>query len=133
MKKLLLILLLVLPLLLGQTVHYTDSVVVAWDEVTQLEDGTPVDPAAISYEVYYAPLGDKASLILAATVTALSATVTFPSEGDWLIGVRTVRTVGADQVYSEINWSDENGAATPDPFIVRFLKAPGAVSNLRVQ
>jgi hypothetical protein len=130
MKKILLVLLLVLPLLLGQTVHVANSVIAEWDPPTQLEDGTPiVDLTEITYEVIVAPVGNKANFTFIAEVATPTAAITFPQEGEWLIAVRAVRTIETHRFYSSYLWSDETG----NPFIVVYGKAPGAVSDLRIQ
>lgn len=127
MKKILLIFLLVLPLLLGQTVVRENPVSVAWDEVLPMGDDT------ISYEVFVAPLGDYPAADSVGQTELLTMDVPLPGEGDWVIGVRTVRTItsNGEVLYSEINWSDVNGLATPDPFIARWYAAPAAPGNLR--
>ena len=129
MKKILLIFLLVLPLLLGQTVVRDNPVSVAWDEVAPMGDD------AISYEVFVAPVGDYPAAQTVGQTDLLEMDVPLASEGDWVIGVRTVRTIvsNGEILYSEINWSDINGLATPDPFIARWYAAPAAPSNLRSQ
>jgi hypothetical protein len=129
MKKILLIFLLVLPLLLGQTIVRDNPVSVAWDEVT------PMGGDTISYEVFVAPVGDYQAAQSVGETDLLTMDVTIANEGDWVIGVRTVRSItsNGEILYSEINWSDVNGLATPDPFIVRHYAVPAAPSNLRRQ
>lgn len=129
MKKLLLILLLCLPLLIGQTVIRDNPVSIAWDVVV------PMGGDTISYEIFVAPLGDYASAQNVGQTDLLETEVTIASEGDWVIGVRTVRTITANGeiLYSDINWSDIDGLSTPNPFIVRWYSVPDAPDNLRVQ
>ncbi len=138
----------VLLLLLGiavsgraQTVVETDSVVVAWDAVATLEDGRPVPGGDIvSYEVYRTAFpiqrpGDPAAHISQGVTTATTMTVTFPDEGEFAVGVRTLRLIGGSTgnvEASTINWSSVNGAETPNPFIVRRRFRPATPSNLRV-
>ena len=129
MKKLLLILLLCLPLLIGQTVIRDNPVSVAWDAVI------PMGGDTISYEVFLSPLGDYAAAQSLGQTDLLDMEVNIASEGDWVIGVRTIRTIMANGeiLYSDINWSDVDGLSTPDPFIVRWYAAPVAPGNLRIQ
>lgn len=130
MKKLLLILSFCFPLLLGQTVVYTNSAVVTWDNATTYTDGIPFQPGdIISYEVVITRPGNKANFTILGEVPAGPFTVTVPQEGDWLVGVRTVRVVGTERLISDFLWSD----GTPNPFVLRFYKGPGAPKNLRLQ
>jgi len=132
MKKIGLLLLICLPLLLAQTVVYTNAAVVAWDAVTKLADGSPVPTGdAISYEVLRAPAGNKASAVVVGETPQLQFAVTFPSEGDWVVGVRAVRTTGTERLMSDINWSDVGG--TPNPFVLRYYRGPAVPGNLRLQ
>ena len=89
----------------------------------------------ISYEVFIAPLGDYPAAQAVGQTELLAMDVMIANEGDWVVGVRTVRTItsNGEVLYSEINWSDINGLATPDPFVVRHYEAPAAPSNLRRQ
>jgi len=129
MKKILLVILMVLPLLLGQTIIRDNPISVAWDVVMPLGGDT------ISYEVFTAPLGDYAAAQSVGQTALVEMDVTISGEGDWVIGVRTIRTIteNGEILYSDINWSDVNGLATPDPFIVRHYAAPDAPGNLRVR
>lgn len=129
-KKIVLILLMCLPLLLGQTVVYTNSAVVIWDNATTYADGTPFKPGdVISYEVVIARPGNKTNFTVLAEVVSGPFTVTVPQEGDWLVGVRTVRVAGAERLVSDILWSD----GTPNPFVLRYYKGPAVPTNLRLQ
>jgi len=129
MKKILLIVLMVLPLLLGQTVVRDNPVFVAWDSVA------PMGGDSITYEVFLSSLGDYAAAQSLGQTDLLEMEVTIVGEGDWVFGVRAVRTIIANGeiLYSDINWSDVNGLATPNPFIVRWYGAPDAPFNLRIQ
>ena len=129
MKKILLIFLLVLPLLLGQTAVRDNPVSVAWDGVL------PMGGDTISYEVFVAPVGDYQAAQTVGQTDLLEMDVPLASEGDWVIGVRTVRTIisNGEVLYSDINWSDVNGLATPNPFFLRWYAVPAAPSNLRSQ
>ena len=129
MKKILLIILICLPLLLGQTIVRQSSVDIVWDTIV------PIIGSTITYEVLRAPLSDKASLEIVGETALITYSVTFSSEGDWVIGVRTIRTIdfNGERLLSDINWSDVDGLATPNPFFVRWYVAPDAPENLRLQ
>ena len=118
-----------LSLSIAQEVHYTNQITVAWDPVTLLTDGSPI-PAGdvITYEIFK---GDE----LIGETAEIQYTVTFDQEGEYRVGVRTKRQVAStgDIIYSEINYSDQNGDSTPDPFVVRFIKPVQMAKNLRLQ
>lgn len=129
-EKLLLILLLVTPFLFAQEVHYANQVTVAWDSVSP--------PGTVSYQVFVAtyPVVDPqnpGAHDLQVETEATEATVTFPAEGKYAIGVRTKKLIDGEILYSEINWSFENGESTPNPFIVGHYIPPDAVLNLRLK
>ncbi len=129
MKKLIILLLVMLPLLLGQVVVRQSSVDITWDAIA------PIAGSTITYEVIRAPVGDKGNFDIVGETTIVSYSITFVSEGDWVVGVRTVRTVDSigERILSDINWSDIDGLSTPDPFIIRWYTAPAVPENLRVQ
>jgi hypothetical protein len=118
-----------LSLSIAQEVQYTNQITIAWDPVISLADGSPI-PAGdvITYEIF-----NPDELI--GETTELQYTVTFDHEGEYIVGVRTKRQVTStgDIVYSEINYSDQNGESTPDPFVVRFIKPVQMAKNLRLQ
>jgi len=129
-KKIILLILLMIPFLIAQQAVYDNVVDIAWDAVA------PAAGTAISYEVFYAPLADPSDARLIGDTADLEYTISITDFGDWTVGVRTIQTVvatGAVQV-SEINWSHENGLATPDPFFLRRIPPypdPAAPVNLR--
>lgn len=128
MKKLIAIgvFLLVLLSVVGQEVVYTNQVTIEWDAVA------PMGGDAITYEVWQ---DDGATQTLLGETAGLYYTVTFGTEGSYVLGVRTVRTITAtgERLYSDMNWSDEDGEATPNPFVVRYYVPPVAPGNLRRQ
>ena len=129
MKKILLIIVICLPLLLGQMIVRQSSVDIAWDSIA------PIIGSTIIYEILRAPLNDKASFEIVGETVLVTYLVMFSSEGDWVVGVRTVRTIdsNSERLLSSINWSDVDGLATPNPFIGRWYVAPDVPENLRVQ
>lgn len=132
MKKwpVLFVLLLVLPLLYAQEVHYVNQISVAWDPVSSTGE--------ITYEVFYSsypvvdPLDFDAHVLVVETPTP-TAVITFSEEGKYAIGVRTKKVIDGEILYSDMNWSYENGLSTPNPFIVVYYVPPDAVLNLRRQ
>lgn len=130
MKKVLLIILFCLPPLMGQEVYYANQVTVEWDPVS--------DSGVFSYQVYVSPylvvnpLDPGAHTLLFET-TATEAVVTFQAEGKYAVGVRTKKSIDGEELFSDINWSYENGATTPNPFIVECYTGPAAPINLRLQ
>jgi hypothetical protein len=128
MKKIILLILL-LPFLMAQQIVYYDNVPIAWDAVSSVAGST------ITYEILRASVGDPGVAEIVTEISAAEYSVPLILEGDWIVGVRTVRTVDAngERLLSEINWSDINGLNTPTPFIVRHFTAPGMPTNLRLQ
>ena len=106
---------------------------VAWDAVTKTVEDVVI-PAAdlIEYEIYLVPSSSAnkdADKILLGTTQELEYTITFPSEGRWLAGARTVRTPEGetDKQYSIIIWSDSDDAiVVPSPFGFMYFAAPGS-------
>ena len=130
MKKVLLIILFCLPLLMGQEVYYANQVTVEWDPV--------IDSGAISYQVYVSPYPvvnplDPGAHTLVLETTEAEAVVTFQAEGKYTVGIRTKKSIDGEELFSEINWSYENGVNTPDPFIVGYYSDPAAPVNLRLR
>ena len=96
------------------------------------------DSGAISYEIYVSPYPvvdplDPGAHTLVLETPETEAVVTFPSEGKYAIGVRTKKSIDGEELYSEINWSHENGEMTPNPFIVGYYTGPAAPVNLRLR
>lgn len=129
MKKMFAILLIMLPLLLGQVIVRQQSVDITWDA------HVPMFDSVITYEIVLAPVGNKGNYIIFEETVLITSTPMVPSEGEWVVGVRAVRTINSngERSVGPINWSDENGVFTPDPFIIQWYAAPDAVENLRLQ
>lgn len=115
------------------TWHKLGEADVQWDVVVTLDNGDPI-PAGVTvkYRVYLAPEGDKPNLSLLGETDQLEFTIGVPGEGLWIAGVSAVRYEMVDGVLteineSEINWSDEDGEWTPEPFGFDFhfeLRSP---------
>ena len=130
MKKLILLIILMFVLSVGyaQQVEYTNQVTVKWNAVIPIE---PTD--IISYQLWT----DNDGALLDGETDLLVYTFTFSTEGEYILGVSTTRIVATtgDIVYSEINWSDVDIpiGATPDPFLLRYIKPILSPGNLRLQ
>jgi len=116
--------------LLGQEVYYANQVTVEWDPVS--------DSGAISYEVYVSPypvvkLLDPVAHTFVLETTETEAVVTFQAEGKYAVWVRTKKSIDVEELFSEIDWSHENGVMAPTPFIVGYYTDPAAPVNLRVR
>jgi hypothetical protein len=110
-----------------------NQVTIAWDPVETLGDGSALPPGStIKYQVY---TKDAAGIIAPKIeVDATQALLTFTTEGNYIVGVSTVRYVdGAKVSESIINWSDTNGVMTPNPFGISSYQSPAMASGLRPQ
>jgi len=102
---------------------------VAWDAVTQNVDGEtfPADDV-ILYRLYIKKAGTAGDGTFAGETDALEFTLTFPTEGKWLAGVKTIRKPKDnpdDIIESEMLWSDSDDIVTvPIPFGIVFYKPP---------
>ena len=76
---------------------------------------------------------DPGAHTLVLETTDTEAGITFPSEGKYAVGVRTKKSIDGQELFSEINWSYENGEMTPNPFIVGYYTSPAAPVNLRLR
>ncbi len=110
----------------GQEVVYTSQITIEWDAVA------PQGGDVITYEVW---INDGSTQTLIAETADLFYTITFSVDGNYILGVRTVRTITAtsDRFFSDLNWSDVNGTRTPNPFIARYYIGPAAPEGLRYQ
>ena len=127
MKRLILLIILMFVLSVGyaQNIEYTNQVTVEWDNVAQIEL-TDV----ITYQVWTDSVME--GIVLIGETDLLQYTITFATEGEYIIGVGTKREIIlGDIVYSEINWSNVNGVNTPSPFLVRYIKPILSPENLR--
>ena len=115
----------------------TNQATIAWDQVTTLENGDPL-PAnnTIKYRVYLANAvtdSDKTNPALLGEIDQLQYTLTLNSEGKYFVGVQSVRydENALEIEVSTVNWSDVNGAMTPNPFGLVHYLPPAAPANLR--
>ncbi len=130
MKKIVLIIILIMGISIGysQSIEYTNQVTVEWDEVAKIESAD-----IVTYQVFTA--SDMLGIILVGETDLLEYTLTFIEEGEYTIGVNAKRElISGDIVYSVVNWSSEDVpiGATPNPFVVRYIKSIQSPENLRL-
>lgn len=128
--KILIVLFLIAPFLIAQEVHYANQVTVAWDPVS--------DTGTITYEVFITPYPivdpqNPGAHNLVGETAATDYTITFQTEGKYAVGIRTKKSIDGEIFYSDINWSDENGVYTPNPFILGYYIPPDVVTNFRME
>lgn len=128
MKKIV-VLLFLLPLLMAQQIVYNNVLPITWDA------HAPISGSTITYEILRAPRYQPESFEIVDEISTIEYSVPLVVEGEWIVGVRTVRTIDGlgERLLSEINWCDVNGVWTPDPFVVRYFVVPEKVKNLRLQ
>ncbi|MHC4537465.1 MAG: hypothetical protein ACYS6K_26290, partial [Planctomycetota bacterium] len=104
----------------------TNQATISWDPVTTLVNGDPI-PATdlIRYRIYLKESGTTAELFVD-EIGFSTYTITLSTEGKYIVGIQAVRydSAGVEVGESEINWSDVNGEATPNPFGLVFFHPP---------
>lgn len=128
------ILLLALPALAVDTWKPCNQLTISWGPVRTLSDGSALpEGQTIAYKLYARADGDAPAVALS-TVTAPPATITFSTEGKYILGVSTVRMAG-QEVLSEsvIVWSDDPAAcADSKTFGAQYYLPPVTVGNLKL-
>lgn len=133
MKKFI-VTLLMTALFLGNTLafaidwHTADQITIMWNANAQV-----VAPDVLTYGVYKRMLPSGQPVFVEETDT-LTSTITFDVEGRYTVGVTSIRYVGGaegERLESSVNWSDENGASTPNPFGASYFVIPNPPLNLR--
>ena len=107
--------------------HTANQITVAWDANTAV-----VAPDVLKYGVYTKMLPDGEPVLLQEQ-DSTAVTITFQAEGRYIIGVTSVRYVGGaegERLESVVNWSDENGASTPNPFGASYYTIPDPPTGL---
>ena len=143
MKKLiigLLLLFMVVCVGIGQDTLYKNTALLEWEAVTQYTDTTPLLPTdTVEYEIHRStyPVADRLNPDeLIGMATGLSITLTIPDDGNshvYAVRAVVITDEGQTTLYSAYNWSDLNGAATPDPFVYHApqTKIPDIPMGLR--
>jgi hypothetical protein len=91
----------------GEVWYNANQGTLAWDAVTQLADGSAIPAGAvIKYlvwrRVYSVSTGEK----VGGEIDATQQTITFSTEGSWLVGVQAIRYIDGTPSPTEISWSD---------------------------
>jgi hypothetical protein len=107
----------------AQTWKDGNSVKVAWD----------AEAGAKLYKIYKKPYPTGTESFVMDVLTGVSATVTIPEVGRWLLGVSTVATVGGVDIESTTKcWSDDVSCVFQgQTFGLRNLPAPSNPKNFR--
>ena len=110
---------------------------IAWDAVTKTSEGKDFQTGdVIKYQVYIVNQGaaKDTGVKIGAEVTALEYTITFPTEGVWLSGVKSIRIPGSSKTNiqeSTITWSDNTDTTlVPVPFGFIYFAPPARVGGL---
>lgn len=94
---------------------------IAWNEVVMSGD--------ITYEIY---LKKNNIETLIGETDLLEYTINLEDEGLYIVGVRTKRVFENNTTYSDMNWSNEDGVFTPNPFVLEYYLVVPAPINLRL-
>jgi hypothetical protein len=138
------------PLMAADTWYQANQRTLAWDPVSEYveDDGThkPFPTGdIIKYRCYFrlAPGGTgsvPSDPVFAAENAETRYTFTFPAEGDYHLGVETIRFPKdlpdgeAPLVSTAVAWSnDPTYAANGEPFGVRYYSPPATARGLRVE
>lgn len=123
---------------IAQEVWYEQQqVTVAWDAVSTFQDGSSIPSGnVISYEVFIKDAqATNATEVQMGTTQNTEYTVTLQTEGEFLLGVRAVRSDSNGNVLSKstITWSSDSTVVTDQTFGVRYYQRPAACTGLRKQ
>ena len=139
MKKLILMVLamaLISSISFSQVWYPANQKTIAWDAVTQCDDGSPI-PAGetVRYQIYIALESDldKANKVNVGATTATSHLITFP-EGKWFVGIFSERMQGETVVSTSasISWSNDTVVCqNGETFGISFFRMLKNVINLR--
>lgn len=123
---------------IAQTWVTANQATIAWDAVTVNSDGDPLPPGeTMEYVVYLANAVtdlNKANPTEVATTSTLSQVITLNVEGQFFVGVRSVRKAGDGTVLGQsiIIWSDNPAYVLGgQTFGIRYFKSPAAPTGLR--
>lgn len=109
---------------------------VAWNAVTETVEGKPFATGdEVKYAVYIVEEAKpKTDAIKLGETDQIEYTVTFETEGKWLVGVQSIRIPVAsptDRQVSSIIWSDVTDVTfVPVPFGFIYFAAPKPVGGL---
>jgi len=122
----------------GQEWITTNQATISWDPVTTTSDGIPF-PAGdqVAYSVFTAEASadpDKASPSLMKTVFDTEYTITLTEEGQYFVGIKTIRMSADGAVIGEsvIGWSDDPAIVLDGrTFGLRHFLAPMVPTGLK--
>ena len=102
---------------------------VQWEKVTLLTDDSPIPTGdTVTYRVFIKKDGTAGDGTQVTETAALEYTITFPTEGRWLVGIQAVRAPEAnptDLQKSIIVWSDNaDPLLVPVPFGFIYYLTP---------
>jgi len=125
------ILVLISGLAVGQVWHLANQATVAWDESTALVNGDPI-PAGdiVRYKIYLSDgVGNRTEL---EETDNSQATITFTNEGQFFVGVSSLRYDQENNLLSEspITWSNVEPS---EPFGFVFWQMLAEPIGLRIQ
>lgn len=126
-----------LSIALAQTWHNQAQVTVAWDAVTTYQNGTAISSdEVVAYQLFAEDVDSSAGRFMVGETRDTQYTISFESEGSYLLGVRAVRKDGNGTVLSRssIVWSDNaTEVANGETFGVRYYEQPASCSGFRMQ
>lgn len=120
--------------------HSTNQATIKWNAVTALANGNPVPEGdSVTYQLFTKSVQTGIEASAGPPVSTVEYTITFVEEGDYHIGVRTIRTVPAagelpERIFSSaIGWSSDPLIVKDDnTFGVSYYLQPQNVSNMRL-
>lgn len=141
MKKLILIILtfiLLTSLSFSQTWYPANQKTIAWDAVTELDDGSPIpSDDKVKYQIYIVQENSaKSTAIILGTTEETQFLVTIPHEGKWFVGVKAQRFDSNGNLISEseISWSDNSVyCQNNETFGISFFRVPKQPEGLRAE
>lgn len=117
--------------------HPTNQATVSWDAVSTFSDGSalPAD-STVQYAVYTRKDTDPiTTFVLATTVSAPTAVITFTVEGRYFVGIKAQRYVSGALIPesdSNISWSDVAASTQGGvPFGIAYFKKLKDAGGLR--
>ena len=109
--------------MLGILTYSQQSYTIAWNPVVM--EGT------ITYQVFLKK-DDIETYIGETNLCEYTIDMSQYEEGLHVIGVRAKREYLGFISFSDINWSNENGEETPNPFVLEYYQAVPVPINLRL-
>ena len=113
------------------------DIILSPNQVTLTWDAPPSTTEILEYKVWIADLAKSAPMVVGQTKD-LEFSITFPLEGDWVLGVSTLRISENREILGEIlaesviAWTDMEEYVAEKTFIIRYysIEAP---TRLRIR